>query len=234
MKKNIIIIMLLLLGVQSTWSQNENYVQRIQDWYEMLETRVEAVNKKQLFEMKFTMDLVYLNREKWDSITYDAHVVSDRSKKYFFGNDSKVFQDEKTTASVSLKHNEIHLFDTPPEEYNMIATQQYALFEDTLFTAVDHASADKNYINLFFKQDNPIANGVREIRFDFSGNQLVNSIETVYYPGQPYSRIKVYYHSIDFDSQTTLLDKKLMANIMRGKKLNPEYKNYTLYDHRKN
>ncbi len=229
-----IVVMLLFLGVQVTWSQTDTHIKQIRDWYSLLESKVEAVNKKQLFEMKFTMELVYLNREKWDSISYEAHVVSDRSKKYFFGNDSKVFQDEKTTASVSLKHKEIHLFDTPPDEYNAIVTKRYALFEDTLLSVVDRAKVHKNEIKLFFKQDNPVANGVREISFDFSGNQLVRSIETSYYPNQPYSRIRVNYESIDFNSQTTLLDKKLMANIMRGKKLNPEYKNYTLYDHRKN
>lgn len=230
-----VIIMLLFWGGQSAWTQTETCVEQIREWYDLLETKVEGVNKKQLFEMKFTMNLVYLNREKWDSISYQSHVISDRSKKYFFGNDTKVFQDEKVTASVSLKNKEIHLFNTPPDQYNETVTKQYALFEDTLFTAVDHAErVSKNQVKLFFKKDNPVANGVREMTFDFSGNQLINAIETTYYPNQPYSRIRVNYHSIDFNSQTTVLDKKLMANIMRGNKLTPEYKNYTLYDHRKN
>jgi len=235
MKKLSIIIMLLFLGAKAIGSETETCVEQIKQWYELLETKIEKVSKKQPFEMKFTMDLVYLNREKWDSISYNSHLISDQSKKYFFGNDMKVFQDQKITASVSLKSKEIHLFNTPPEQYNEIVTKQYAMFEDTLFTAVDNAQrVGKNKVKLFFKEDNPIANGVREMSFDFSGNQLVNTIETIYYPNQPYSRIRVNYHSIDFNSETTVLDKKLMANIMRGNKLIPEYKNYTLYDHRKN
>lgn len=235
MRKLGLIIGFVFCVQQLGWTQTQECVSKIKNWYNLLETKVSEVDKKKPFEMKFTMDLVYVNREKLDSVSYDAHVVSDHSKRYFFGNGSKVYQNEKTTASVSEKNKEVHLFDTPPGEYEAIVTARYRLFEDTLFSAVDRAElVNKNQVKLYFNADNKVANGVKEINFDFRGSQIVNSIETIYYPNQQYSRIKVDYHKIDFNSNTKLLDKKLMSNVMRGKKLIPEYKNYTLYDHRKN
>ncbi len=235
MRKLGLIIALVFCGQQISWSQKQECVAKIKSWYSLLEAKVEEVNKKRLFEMKFTMDIVYMNREELDSISYEAHVISDQEKKYFFGNGSKVYQNEKTTASVSEKNREVHLFDTPPNDYQSIVTAKYEIFEDTLLSAVDYAMVvNKKVVKLFFKPDNKIANGVKEISFDFTGNQLVNSIQTSYYPNQQYSRIRVDYHKIDFNSKTKILDKKLLANVMRGKKLIPEYKNYTLYDHRKN
>ena len=235
MRKLGLIIGLVFFGQQLGWSQTQECVNKIKKLYEQLESRVNTVNSKQLFEMKFTMDIVYATQEKLDSTSYEAHVISDKSKRYFFGKDTKVYQNEKTTASVSLKNKEIHLFDTPPEEYQTNVAKRYELFEDTLFSAVDYAMSTKGgQVKLFFKPDNLIAKGIQEISFNFGGNQMINSIQTIYYPKQQYKRIRVNYHKIDFNSTTKLLDKKLMANIMRGQKLIPEYKNYTLYDHRKN
>ncbi|MFT5821469.1 MAG: hypothetical protein ACI8ZM_002722 [Crocinitomix sp.] len=235
MRKLGLIIGLVFWGQQIGWSQTQECVNQIKSWYTILENKVNNVDKKNLFEMKFTMNVVYTNRKQLDSISYDAHVISDQSKRYFFSDDSKVYQNEKTTASVSLKNKEIHLFNTPADEYKNQLTERYQLFEDTLFSSVDNARlVNKNQIKLFFERDNKIANGLKEISFDFSGNQLVKSIQTVYYPNQKFSHIKVDYHKIDFNSETDVLNKKLLANIMRGKKLIPAYKNYTLYDHRKN
>lgn len=230
-----LIITLLFSGLQVGWSQTEVCVKKIKDMYNLLESKVSEVDADHLFEMKFTMDVVYTNRGKIDSTSYDAHVISDQTKRYFFGNDTKVYQNKKTTASVSIKNKEVHLFDTPPEEYKSMVSKKYQLFEDTLLTRVDFASFDgKNKVKLYFKADNKLANGLMEISFDFGGKQLINSIQTSYYPNHQYSRIRVNYHTIDFSSKTQLLEKELLANILIGNQLIPEYKNYTLYDHRKN
>ena len=233
MKKLILSISILLLSAGG-WTQTEVCVSKIENLYHLLEERVNEVDNENPFEMKFRMSLVYNNGTKVDSTSHEAHVISDNSKRYFFTNGSKIYQNNEVTISIMDKTKEVRMFDTPPESYKNTMANYHGFLEDSLFKSVDNAVCKGNTVKLFFDEENKLANGLKEITFNLGGKQLVRSIQAKYYPGQAYSRIRVDYTLIDFNSKTKILSKELIANVMVGNQLVPQYKNYKLYDHRKN
>lgn len=232
--KNIIFI-LICLCLSSVQAQTSNRgVEKLDSVYALLEQKVNNVGREAQFEMKFKMHLTYNINGAMDSLVYGGHVISDQNKKYFFEKDKRIYQDEKVTISVMEKTKEIHFFDTPPQEYLKIKKEKHQFLEDSLLAyanKVVYQGSDQ--IKLFFSEDNKYARGIRQITIKLHPDQILASIETLYYPGNTYARMHTVYESIDFDSKTKILNKKLETNIQKNGKLVSAYKNYTVYDHRK-
>lgn len=221
------------MGASHAQTKNEGLT-KLDSIYKILDEKVKNVDSKSQFEMKFKMHITYNTNNKTDSIVYSGHVISDQKKKYFFEKDKRIYQDDKVTISVLEKNKEIHFFDTPPQEYLKSKQDKFKILEDTLLSQADNiVYHGGNKIELHFLQENKLANGIQQITIKLDPEQIFSSIETIYYPGHPYSRMYTVYENIDFDSKTKVLSKKLEANIQRNGKLVSQYKNYNVYDHRK-
>ena len=85
---------------------------------------------------------------------------------------------------------------------------------------------------MLFNEENKVANGIMSIAFELNERKVFESIVVDYYPGSLYRRIEVNYEQVDFNSNTNVLSKNLMSNILSRGELVSTYKNYTVYDHR--